>query len=377
MSVGQADSRKERIRARGLDLGFAAVGFTSAVDLDCADTLAFWLAAGRHGRMEYLATTLARRLRPADLLAGARTAIVCALPYSFPSVAHESWRTSLRGRIAGYAYGKDYHLRLAELLTALGEHVLREGGRRFLTHVDSGPLVEKHLARRAGLGWYGHNTQILLGGRGSGFLLGCLLTDLKLSPDGPFTEEHCGSCRACVSRCPTGALDTGPTIDARLCVSYLTIELRGPIPPSLRPALGNWVFGCDDCQTVCPWNEESGGDDGFLSPDLGTLLLQSEEEFRARYGGTAVERTARRGLARNAAVALGNSGNPEAVPVLDRALRTDPEPIVRAHAAWALGRIGRGAAAKALAAAASRRQIPPVAAEIEAAVVSLEKAGPA
>jgi epoxyqueuosine reductase len=204
---------------------------------------------------------------------------------------------------------------------------------------------------------------------GSFLVLGCVVTDLELDPDPPFNEAHCGTCRACLPACPTGALDSPPTIDASRCISYLTIELRGPIPTSLRPLMGNWVFGCDDCQTVCPWNAPTDVKPSpWLRPSLLELLGQSQESFDALFGTTALVRAKRRGLARNAAVALGNSKNREAVAGLERCLRADPEPLVRAHAAWALGRIGGREARKALASVRRRQELSPVVAEVEAAM---------
>lgn len=280
------------------------------------------------------------------------------------------------GRIAAYARGDDYHTRVGERLEQLGEELARSTGARFQVHVDAGPLVEKELARRAGLGWYGHNTNVLTKRLGSYFVLGCLLTNLELEPDPPFAEDHCGDCRACLPACPTGALDAGPTIDARRCISYLTIEHRGPLPPSLRPLLGNWVFGCDDCQTVCPWNHaESQSDDAaLLTPSLPCLLALTEDEFDATYGRTAVARVRRRGLARNAALALGNCGNADALEPLTRALRDDPEPIVRGAAAWAIGSLRAAGARRALEAVHCAREVSPVAAEVHAALSRLSKA---
>jgi epoxyqueuosine reductase len=231
-------------------------------------------------------------------------------------------------------------------------------------------LVEKELAKRAGLGWYGHNTNLLTRGAGSYLLLACLLTEARFEPDPPFVADHCGTCRSCIPSCPTGALGNGPTIDARRCISYLTIEHRGPIDPALRKEIGNWVLGCDVCQEVCPWNSqpEAASSNSQQEPYLPELLWISPEEFSARFGGTAVSRAKRRGLARNAAVALGNTGNPEAVEPLAAALAAHDEPIVRAHSAWALGSLATDAAQKALRRAARQEHVPPVRCEIEEAL---------
>jgi epoxyqueuosine reductase len=300
----------------------------------------------------------------------ARSVIVCAYPYALTPVRDADWASRLTGRIAAYALGADYHDVVKARLQQLCEHLLRDGARACRVHVDAGPLLEKELARRAGLGWYGHNTNLLTPKRGSALLLGCILTDLELVPDSPFGDEHCGTCRACIPACPTGALDSGPTIDARRCISYLTIELRGIVPHSLRPKMGNWLFGCDDCQTICPWNGDATDASAFLRPSLVEVLGLCEEEFVASYGATAVARARRRGFARNAAVALGNSRNPDAVDPLEEALRHDRDPLVRAHVVWALGRIGDRRAVRVLSRVDPDVEVPPVAAELRAAVAA-------
>jgi len=307
---------------------------------------------------------------------GARSIVVTALRYPPGPPPDPLWPEKLTGRIAAYARGRDYHAQMAERLEALGARIALSMGGRFESHVDAGPLVEKELARRAGLGWYGRNTNVLTKGFGSYFLLGCLLTDLDLEPDAPFADEHCGDCRACIPACPTGALDSGPTIDARRCVSYLTIELRGPLPTSLRPLLANWVFGCDDCQSVCPWNTAvPEARDDFLTPSLPRLLDMTDAEFDEIYGETAVSRVRRRGLARNAALALGNSHNRDALEPLAKALREDPELTVRAAAAWAVGRLGGDGARRALEKVDCGRESAPVAAEVRAALARLRQGG--
>ncbi|MBI5503879.1 MAG: tRNA epoxyqueuosine(34) reductase QueG [Deltaproteobacteria bacterium] len=336
----EATALRDAIRARALALGFAACGFTGAEDLDCGVLLSDWLAAQRHGLMDYLERDPQRRLSPRATLASAASVITVAWKYPGAAVAPDpDWRARLTGRVAAYALGPDYHVHLAEKLELLAAFVRECGSRATEVQVDGGPLVERHLARRAGLGWYGHNTMLLHPRHGSTSLLGCLLTDLPLPVDEPVVADHCGSCRACLPACPTGALDHGPTIDARLCISYLTIELRGPIPRELRARIGNWVFGCDACQDVCPWNHASGLAHALLRPSLPGLLAMDEDEFRQTYAGTALVRPKRRGLARNAAVALGNSANAAALEPLARALAEHDEALVRAHAAWALGEL--------------------------------------
>lgn len=351
-----------------MDLGFAACGFTTTVDLDCGPVLGDWLAAGRHGDMNYLADKHERRLRPSLALAGARSAVVVAWAYRAFSPPDPGWREALRGRVAAYALGGDYHAHVSAKLERLASFVRERTGAETAVHVDGGPLVEKELARRAGLGWYGRNTNLLRPGLGSSFVIGTVLTGAVLAPDRPFDADHCGTCRACIPACPTDALGDGPTIDARLCISYLTIEHRGPVPASLRESMGNWVFGCDVCQQVCPWNGDEPAPHPQQQPWLPGWLAMSDDDFRSNFDGTALLRPKRRGLARNAAIALGNSGNPAALPFLARAAREHDEPLVRAHSAWAVGALGDKQATAALRAALARESVPPVRQEIEAAL---------
>jgi epoxyqueuosine reductase len=369
---GAPDGRLEdRIRELARELGFSACGITGAEDLACGPVVQEWLDAGRHGDMEYLREKHERRLSPTSSLAGARSAVVVASTYGPFTAADPDWRENLTGRIAAYALGTDYHEHVAGGLESLARYIREATGAETVVHVDGGPLVEKELARRAGIGWYGRNTNLLRPGLGSSFVLGVLVTTAALEPDVPFDADHCGTCRACIPACPTGALDDGPTIDARLCISYLTIEHRGPIARELRAKIGNWVFGCDACQDVCPWNGRNPLPNPLQNPSLPDWLAMSEAEFRERFGGTALARPKRRGLARNAAVVLGNTGNPRAVGLLARALADHDEPLVRAHTAWALGQIGGSEAKAALASAIARESVPPVRREIEAATVVL------
>ncbi len=333
------DPRTESIRDRAIELGFGACGFTTVDPLGCDALLESWLAEGRHGYMAYLERDPRRRTQPGLYLEGAASAVVVAWPYTAPRAA-PNWRARLSGRIAAYALGPDYHSVMAAKLEELAEYIKRCCGGESRVHVDAGPLLEKNLARRAGLGWFGHNTNILSRQLGSYFLLGCVVTQAVLRPDPAASEHYCGSCTACIPACPTAALDSGPTIDARRCISYLTIEHRGPIDPELRPLMGNWVFGCDDCQDICPWNADAALPAPELSPPLTQLLLISDDEFQRQYSTTAVSRAKRRGLARNAAIALGNSGNSKAIAPLAEALAGHDEALVRAHAAWALGQLG-------------------------------------
>src|SRR5438093_4274282 len=243
-------------------------------------------------------------------------------------------------------------------------------GARFEGYVDTGPVLEREWAMRAGIGWIGKNTLLLHRILGSYFFLAELFTDLELDPV-PLPADHCGTCLRCHAACPTGALGPGYTIDPRRCLSYLTIEHRSAIPAELRPRLDNWVFGCDLCQEACPWNGDARDAAGReeLAPPLPSLLPLDEAGFRARFGRTAVARAKRRGLLRNAAVALGNSENPDAVPPLAAAL-ADPEPLVPAHAAWALGRVGAARGGRAPEGGRARETDGGVVAEIGAALAA-------
>ena len=308
-----------------------------------------WLANGNAAGMGYIERGMAKRLQPSLVLSGVRSIVTVAYPYAPPPPppAIADWRETLQGRIAAYALGTDYHDVVLSRLDGLARdvHSLAPGCRS-LTYVDTGPILERDFAHNAGVGWFGKNTMILHPHHGSWFFLGEILTDLDLGSE-PLVPDHCGTCRRCLDLCPTGALADGYRLDARLCISYLTIEHRGPLPLELRPKIGNWIFGCDVCQEVCPWNEKTGdppASEPDLTPRLPDILALSEETFRARFRRSAVWRAKRAGLLRNAAVALGNTGNPSALPALARAVQEDSSPLVRAHAAWAIGRIpsGRG-----------------------------------
>jgi epoxyqueuosine reductase len=283
-----------------------------------------------------------------------RSVIMVAISYKPDEPPGEEKPPGLTGKVARYARGEDYHDvlrgRLNRLLAWLQAEVPGYVGRGV---VDTAPLLERDFARRAGLGWFGKNTMLLNRRVGSYLLLGALLVDLVLRADPPHATNHCGTCTACLDACPTDAFAGPGLLDARRCISYLTIELKGPIPEELRRDMGDWVFGCDVCQEVCPWNRKAplGVEPafrprpGFEALDLIELLGLSESAFRQRFRGTALTRPKRRGLLRNAAIVLGNQGSPSALPALERAL-ADPEPLVREAARWAieqiLARTGRG-----------------------------------
>jgi epoxyqueuosine reductase len=338
----------DRVKRRARELGFHLVGVTGGEPFVDGETRHLaWLRDGLNAEMAWMSEERARRAyRPAKLLEGTRSIVVVGVAYA----GEEQARTgpAPRGRVARYARSTDYHDVMRPRLRALADYLRELGGEDTQTRVfvDSSPLAEREAAVRAGLGFFGKNTNLLTAEVGSWLLLGAVLTDLELQADVASLKD-CGQCRICLDACPTGALPAPYVLDANRCISYLTIEHRGTIPTDLRPRLGDHVFGCDICQEVCPWNRskrptiwpELRGDENAARPDLRELLSLDDRAFRARFKGTPVTRTKRRGLLRNAAVALGNSGSREAVPSLIEAL-SDLEPLVRGHAAWGLGRIG-------------------------------------
>ena len=328
-----------QIIAEARAAGFPLAGCARVEPLARGEFLDAWLGDERAGEMTYLTRRPPARLDPRLAWPWVRSMITLAFPYHPPPPPPADWRSALRGRVAAYALGADYHDRLSARLTRLIERLrARWPQATFRPYVDTGPVLEREWAMRGGIGWIGRNTMVLHRHAGSYFFLAELLTDLVLDQT-PLPADHCGTCTRCLSGCPTGAL-TDYAMDPRRCISYLTIEHRTAIPAALRPAMENWIFGCDVCQEVCPWNGDarSAADDA-LAPSLPELLALDAAGFRQRFGRTAVSRARRRGLLRNVAVALGNSGNPAAVPSLVAAL-DDVEPLVRGHAAWALGRLG-------------------------------------
>jgi len=372
------------VEVRAAELGFDLVGIAAAepFDADLQRTLE-WIEQGLHGTMGWITperTHLA--CRPGNLLPGARSIVVVGASYAGPEPKPEPEPDDRRprGTVARYARGADYHdvvkARLADLAAAVRD--LGGEGTRTRAFVDSSPLPERAAAVRAGLGFVGKNTNLLTARLGSWLLLGALLTDLALAPDPP-VERDCGRCRLCLDACPTDAFPAPYVLDANRCISYLTIEHRGPIPRDLRAGIGDRVFGCDVCQDVCPWNradrgpgwpEFAGGPDD-ARPFLSEILALDDEAFRARYRRTPLWRTKRRGLLRNAAVALGNTGSTDDLPALAAALH-DSEPLVRSHAAWAIGQIGGPSAVTILSSSLADESDPNVCDEIRLALADLD-----
>jgi epoxyqueuosine reductase len=353
-SSDRSETAGDRIRAAGLELGFTRVGFAPAEAPAHVDAYLAWLSDGHHGDMAWMARpdAVRRRLDPREALTGCRTVIVTTLSYA-PAAAETEAAGSrpVEPLVARYARGRDYHDWFEERLDALAAEVRAiDESASVKRYVDYGPVLEREHAQRAGLGWIGKNTMLIDPELGSFALLGELLTTLEIPPDEPFLPDRCGTCRRCIDACPTDAILEHRAIDARRCISYLTIELRGAIPVDLRPAIGTRVFGCDICQDVCPWNTDAEpGDPGALTegrpaafPTLRAwaerLLETDAESYQAAYRGTPLARPGRDAMLRNLCVGLGNSGDPAAAAVLRRCL-LDDSALVREHAAWALGRL--------------------------------------
>ena len=344
---------EDRLKAKARELNFDLVGITTPRRPETYAAFRDWLSAGHAGEMHYMKGQATAREDPEAILASVKSIVVVALNYKQPD---RSKAAGLRGRIASYAQGQDYHevmwRKLDDLLAFAQMQVPGCLGRGV---VDTAPLLERDFARRAGLGWFGKNTMLIHPTLGSYFFIGALLLSIPLESDPPFATEHCGTCTACLEACPTQAFPEAGVLDSRKCISYLTIELKSQIPEPLRPAMGDWIFGCDACQDVCPWNHKApdGVEPAFAAqakpadPDLAELLALTPVQFRERFRYTALMRPKRRGLLRNVCIALGNLSDPAAVAPLKHALHDD-EALIRGAAAWALGRLGTPSARAAL-----------------------------
>ena len=361
-------SLTDKLKHRARELGFCGVGVTGAEPFCEAETVAAHRTA--QGLMDGLSWWSEARVHasadPRRATPDARSIIALAFPHpspKYPSPSGGGQGGGPRGRIAAYALGRDYHEVLLERMQPLLA-MLREQGHSAKTYVDHGWMLDRAAAARAGLGWLGKNTNLLIPGVGSNVLLAEIVTSADLEPDRPLTKS-CGGCDACMRVCPTGALVAPGVLDNRRCISFWTIEHRGVIPLDIRPLIGDWIFGCDLCQEICPVNvspraaaPDAAALDAFgptieARPRLEELLELDEERFRARFRGSALWRTRRSGLLRNACIALGNIADRGSVPALAGALE-DREPLVRGHAAWALGRLGGAAARTRLELALSR-----------------------
>ncbi len=339
-------SLTRKIKETAHQLGFPLCGVTTPDPPPHLDFFQNWLAAGYQASMGWIGTerSLTRRADPRAILPGCKSILTLGSPYPAP-------RGNIQGgNIAAYALNKDYHdvleKRLRKLVDAIEVWVGKPVANRW--YVDSGPVLEKELAMRSGLGWIGKNTLLINREYGSYFFLAEILLDLDLNADSPLTENYCGTCTRCLDTCPTGALREPYTLDSNRCISYLTIEHHEEIPQELRSHLGDWIFGCDICQLVCPWNkpgkeapdilEDFLPQEELLAVDLAEELGLSQEEFSARFKGSPIKRAKRKGYLRNVAIALGNCGEEETIPALEKALE-DQEPLVREAAEWALEKI--------------------------------------
>ena len=336
------------IRGWGIELGFAEIGIADT-ELDAEEArLSAWLAAGRHGEMDYMAQHGVRRTRPADLVPGTIRVISARLDYQPPGACDAAavLADSRQAYISRYALGRDYHRVLRGKLQRLADRITAAvGSFRYRVFTDSAPVLEVALAAKAGLGWRGKHTLLLTRHSGSYFFLGEIYTDLPL-PVAVAASEHCGTCHACIDACPTGAIVAPYELDARRCISYLTIELKGAIPEALRPLIGNRVYGCDDCQLVCPWNSFARATNepdfavrnGLDAATLVELFAWSAQQFDARMAGSAIRRIGYERWLRNLAVGLGNAASsPEVISAL-RARADHASALVREHVRWALGR---------------------------------------
>jgi len=375
-------SLTEVVKEKAYELGFDLIGIAPAKRTPHADAYASWVDSGYAATMGYMARDVVRRQDPGQVLPGARSVVVVGLSYFVADPPADVWNDPSRGRIARYAWGADYHEVMVPRLRQLAEFITLQTRRNVQSrlYVDTGPVLERDFAAQAGLGFIGKNTCLINPAMGSYLFLGEVLVNLELDYDesatdsgaqigfeahqGPAINKNsgggfgvalpparrvasCGACTRCLETCPTRAFPAPYILDSNRCISFLTIELKGSIPLELRPLIGNWIFGCDVCQSTCPWPRRFSRpsrldflnyDPEQIAPKLLDLISLDDDEFHTRFRRTPLWRAKRRGLLRNVAVALGNWGNPQAAPALRRALN-DPEPLIREHAAWALTQI--------------------------------------
>jgi epoxyqueuosine reductase len=333
------EETKAAILTEAEALGFDLCRIAPASPPPHAKEFRAWLAAGMNGEMEWLARNADRRTNPQLVLPGAQSAIVLAMNYR----ATPSARSPQTGRIASYALGDDYHEIIEPKLWQLDTFLQKLGGSQ-RQYVDTGPVLERDFAALAGLGWHGKSTMLIHPKLGTFFFLAAIFTTLDLPPDEPM-RDHCGKCTRCIVACPTGAITAPQQLDARLCISYLTIENKGSIPESLRPLLGDRIYGCDDCLDACPWNrfatasrESRFAARSFVNTPLRDFLALDDTAFRTLFHRSPIKRIKRRGFLRNVCVALGNIGTRDDLPALNLAAK-DPEPLIAEHAQWAVSRI--------------------------------------
>ncbi|HUS53412.1 MAG TPA: tRNA epoxyqueuosine(34) reductase QueG [Thermohalobaculum sp.] len=333
------------LEAEARAMGFADIAVTRPDSVAAAGAhLRQWVEQGRHGDMGWMADRIDWRANPAALWPEARSVIILAEPYTPEGDPLAMLGQPERAAISVYAQGRDYHDVVKKRLKRLGRWLIEQQGGAIKVFVDTAPVMEKPLAEAAGLGWQGKHTNLVSRRLGSWFFLGAIFTTLELAPDEPH-GDHCGACRRCLDICPTAAFPAPYQLDARRCISYLTIELKGPIPREMRSLIGNRIYGCDDCLAVCPWNKFAQAAnaayaprEGRQAPLLAELAGLDDTAFRARFSGSPVKRIGRGRFLRNVLVAIGNSGEPGLLQVAEQAT-TDADPLVRSHAVWALSRL--------------------------------------
>lgn len=346
-SIGCEISRaelKQRLVSFAREIGFDFCRVASCGSAPHADEFRNWLDEGGHGEMSYMERGEEKRCDPQKVLPGARSIVVLAVNYFQGGVAQRSVATAKIGKIARYAWGDDYHDPIKSKLDKIDQFLRKFGGRQ-KCYVDTGPVLERDHAAQAGIGWHGKSTMLINERLGTWFFLAEVLTTVEVSPDGP-VPDRCGTCEHCIKACPTGAITASHRLDARRCISYLTIELKGSIPLELRPLIGNRIFGCDDCLDACPWNRfaQISRETAFSARhsttgmSLRDYLNLDENEFRMLFRNSPIKRIKRRGFLRNVCVALGNVGDSSDLPALKRAA-ADPEPLIAEHASWAIHHI--------------------------------------
>ena len=339
----------QQIHARANELGFELVGITPAAQSETIARYRQWIENGYAGKMGYLEKHLPLKVDVRQLLAEAKSVISLAMNYYTLDPPKALAEDPARGQISRYAWGDDYHDVIRQRLSELVDFIKKTAETELKARVcvDTAPIIEREYAQKAGIGWIGKNTNLIHWRSGSWYFLAEVLINIDLESDTAPLRGSCGTCTRCIEACPTDAIIEPNLLDSRLCISYLTIELKESIPKALRPKIGNLIFGCDICQEVCPWNSKAVPTDepafqprdGNLTPKLLSLIGMTQQEFSRRFKGSPIKRTKRRGFLRNVLVAIGNWGEPRAVPALKDAL-ADDEPLVRSHAAWALGKIG-------------------------------------
>ncbi|GLR47537.1 tRNA epoxyqueuosine(34) reductase QueG [Sphingomonas astaxanthinifaciens] len=345
-------SLKERIRAEAERLGFVACGFARADAVpEAGERLRAWLAEGRHGTMGWMEERAGQRAHPQALWPEAKSVIALAMSYAPAGDPRALEAEAERGRISVYAQGADYHKTVKKALKALARFIVDAVPSELKVFVDTAPVMEKPLSAAAGIGWQGKHTNLLSRSHGNWLFLGVIFTELELEPDPP-GSQHCGSCTACIGACPTGAIDAPGKLDARRCISYLTIEHAGPIPLEFREAMGNRIYGCDDCLAACPWNRfaaQAQANRAFLpraelvAPRLADLLALDDGSFRELFAGSPIKRIGVKRFLRNCLVAAGNSGDGALLPRVE-ALAGDSDPVVAEAADWAAERLRVAAA---------------------------------